>query len=221
MIEGTLASFVSANKRNSSIDIAKGIAALLVVLGHCIQFGNGEGYLQKKLYFDDVVFQAIYSLHMPLFALIGGYLFCGSLRRRGAKSELLMKLRTLGIPIFCWGIVNIILDFLTRGMATSVVGIMKQCFWTLLSTHWFLWAMLLCSISVIIVHAAFKDSVQVYIILFIVNLITPDVYNLQYFKFLYPFFAIGYLWKSKDIRAAFITRISRSKIICGGRLSEN
>ncbi len=110
MAEGTLAANV--NKRNSSIDIAKGIAALLVVLGHCIQFGNGEVYLQEKLYFDNVVFQAIYSVHMPLFALIGGYLFSGSLRKRGGKSELLMKLRTLGIPILCWGIVNIIGSFL-------------------------------------------------------------------------------------------------------------
>lgn len=210
MAEGTLAANV--NKRNSSIDIAKGIAALLVVLGHCIQFGNGEVYLQEKLYFDNVVFQAIYSVHMPLFALIGGYLFSGSLRKRGGKSELLMKLRTLGIPILCWGIVNIILDLLMNGMATNIVGLAKRCFWVLLSTHWFLWAMLMCSISVIIVHDVFKDFIPVYLMLFILNLITSDVYNLQYFKFLYPFFTIGYLWKNNGIRVAFVTRILHSKI---------
>ena len=45
------------------IDIAKGIGILLVYIGHC--------FLNK----DGMLFQSIYSFHMPLFFLISGMLF--------------------------------------------------------------------------------------------------------------------------------------------------
>ena len=128
-------------KRNNSLDIAKGLAVLLMIWGHCIQFGNGSDFLQQQGYYDDVIYRSIYSFHMPLFAVIGGYLLSCSLKKRTTKSVLSSRLKNLAIPIISWSLVS------------------------------------------------------VFIVVFVLNMITPDSFNLNYFKFLYPFFAAGYLWK--------------------------
>ena len=53
-------------KRLDYIDEIRGIAILLVVVGHIIQF-NG---ISK----NNSVFEFIYSFHMPLFFAISGYI---------------------------------------------------------------------------------------------------------------------------------------------------
>ena len=186
-------------KRNNCLDIAKGIAALLMVWGHCIQFGNGSTFLQQQCYYDDVAYRLIYSFHMPLFAIIGGYLLSCSLKKRNALSVMSTRLRSLGLPIIVWSLVNYLIEISTHGLADGIIGIMKQYFWTLVSTHWFLWAMLFCSICVILIHGACNNSVVAFIAVFVLSMIIPDKFNLSYFKFLYPFFAIGYLWGDKSI----------------------
>lgn len=186
-------------KRNNSLDIAKGLAVLLMIWGHCIQFGNGSDFLQQQGYYDDVIYRSIYSFHMPLFAIIGGYLLSCSLKKRTTKSVLSSRLKNLAIPIISWSLVNYIIEASTYGMAESIVGGLKQYFWVLMGTLWFLWAMLFCSVCVMLIHSACKDNVSVFIVVFVLNMITPDSFNLNYFKFLYPFFAAGYLWKEEDI----------------------
>lgn len=61
--------------RSNYLDILKGYAIILVVFGHCIQYGSGLQAMSNGLYFDNKVFQMIYSFHMPLLMLISGYLF--------------------------------------------------------------------------------------------------------------------------------------------------
>lgn len=54
--------------RNIVIDVSKGVAIILVVIGHVIQFGtSGEGF------WDNNLFKIIYSFHMPLFIFLSGY----------------------------------------------------------------------------------------------------------------------------------------------------
>lgn len=52
------------NARISYIDQLKGIAILLVVLGHVIGYNNCE---------NSFLWRFIYSFHMPLFMFISGY----------------------------------------------------------------------------------------------------------------------------------------------------
>ena len=61
------------------LDVLKAICIVLVVVGHCIQYGSGNGYYLEKAYFENPMFIFIYSFHMPLFALISGYLFSYSI----------------------------------------------------------------------------------------------------------------------------------------------
>lgn len=64
-VESQLAEFQADKTRDFVLDFSKGIAIILVVLGHTFQ-GQAEN-------FDDVYgFRIIYSFHMPLFALLAG-----------------------------------------------------------------------------------------------------------------------------------------------------
>lgn len=80
--------------RDKSIDIAKGIGILLVVLGHCPYVWNP-------------VKQWLYSFHMPLFFMISGLLWDkASHEKRGFlnASFVVKKLQRLMIPCYIWAL---------------------------------------------------------------------------------------------------------------------
>lgn len=207
------------NKRDKYLDIAKGVAVFLMVCGHCIQYGSGSAFIRQQSYYEDAVFRAIYSFHMPLFAMIGGYFLAYSLQKRNAWSVMCTRLKSLGVPIIIWSLVNYVIEVSTHGLRDGIIGIMKQYFGVLMGTHWFLWAMLFCSICVILIQSACKNSILVFISVFALNMISPDSFNLKYFKFLYPFFSIGYLWEEKSIGKRIGNLLSgREKIAGGGTL---
>lgn len=70
--------------RNRVLDIAKGIAIILMIIGHC-----GEIPYMPWRHF-------IYTFHMPLFFLVSGYLY----RQKGVKESLIKDLKHLMIPYF-------------------------------------------------------------------------------------------------------------------------
>ena len=98
-------------ERNVKIDAIRGLAIVLMILGHCIQFGQGKAYLDSYAYFDDVIFKSIYSFHMPLFAAISGYLIFIQLSRYNSFSQYVKRqIGSLIVPVFIWSfIVNFIL----------------------------------------------------------------------------------------------------------------
>ena len=89
------------NSRNFTIDFIRGTAILLVVLGHNIQYGSGDPFYQTEGYLENTLFKLIYSFHMPLFAVLSGYLFYWSMKKP-PKIVLIKRLISLLIPIFCW-----------------------------------------------------------------------------------------------------------------------
>lgn len=52
------------NKRLVSMDMLKGFAIFMVIVGHAVQ------YLVSGDYWDKGVYRVIYSFHMPLFMTI-------------------------------------------------------------------------------------------------------------------------------------------------------
>lgn len=94
----------SAN-RNSYVDIVRGIAMLLVILGHTIT-GCTEGAE------DSFLFNIIWSLQMPLFVLVSGYVTRYSRRTESASAlRKYVKRRTIAylLPWVVW-------TFLVRGL---------------------------------------------------------------------------------------------------------
>lgn len=185
-------------ERNVVIDVIKAFAIISVIVGHSIQYGFSDAYLESKAYFDNSIFKIIYSYHMPLFMLISGYLFGFSIDRdwRGIVKK---RSWNLLVPIFVWGAIKTI-KFIILQVADDDFSVAETCFYFLRKSvlHlWFLWALFLCTILILVVNRLFKDSLLVYISIFAVSFLIPDVMNLGLYKFMYPYFLIGYLYNVK------------------------
>ncbi|WP_165813802.1 acyltransferase family protein [Terrimonas sp.] len=92
-----------AKDRLDFIDRMKGIAILLVIVGHILQFNKIDGGTNNKL------FGIIYSFHMPLFFILSGYVATfGRDRITGLSSffkSIWRKAYTLLLPLFAWSLI--------------------------------------------------------------------------------------------------------------------
>lgn len=95
-------------KRDSSIDVIKGIGIILLIIGHCIGFFQN----QTEQLADDIVNAIINSFHMPLFFFVGGVLY----RRKEPAKSVLDRVQSLCIPLIIFSIINGLLLLLVYGM---------------------------------------------------------------------------------------------------------
>ena len=90
--------------RNEKIDVLKGIAILLVVIGHSVC----EVY-DSKTFNTNIIFKFCYSFHMPLFFYISGYLV--GMKDVYTNEWIKRKFKTLMIPYFFWTLVHIFIGY--------------------------------------------------------------------------------------------------------------
>lgn len=97
-----------SRKRDSSIDVIKGIGIILLIIGHCIGFFQS----QTESLFDDIVNAIINSFHMPLFFFVGGLLY----RRKELAKILFDRIQSLCVPLIIYAVINGLLVLLIYGM---------------------------------------------------------------------------------------------------------
>lgn len=188
---------MEGRQRDLLPDVLKGFGIILMVLGHCIQSGSGLAYLENACYFEDKLYQFIYSFHMPLFMVISGYYAWGSLQRaQSARERRRMVARRcvcLIVPNIVWKILEfaylLAADiYIYRGTGTLLrdVGI------GILTNFWFLWAVLYAFLLVCLMHYLLRDSAWVYILIFVAMFFTPDGLGLNAYKYMLPYYLIGF-----------------------------
>jgi len=116
-------------KRNVEYDCLKGILILLVILGHSFSFTTDCWH--------NIIFNAIYSFHMPLFVMISGYFFYSSLNRP-FSSVIKKRFYRLIIPCFIWSLFLLLIhvfrgDVLFRYNITSL-----KLVYNTLTSYWYL-----------------------------------------------------------------------------------
>lgn len=124
-------SFVNytAKNRNEGIDFFRGIAMLLVIMGHTISSSTAN-------YQGSFLFNFIWSLQMPLFMIISGYVTRYS-KKISDSSQLLnfLKKRTVAylFPWLCWTV-------LIRGIVFNNEHMLNPSYllWHMDSGYWFL-----------------------------------------------------------------------------------
>ena len=122
---------VEEKKRNQFVDIMRGIAMLLVVLGHTM---TGSTINSQSSF----LFNVIWTLQMPLFILISGYVTRYS-KELENKSELIfyLKKRTFSylLPWFIWTV-------LVRGVIFGENSFLNPRFilWHMDNGYWFLFS---------------------------------------------------------------------------------
>ncbi|MBQ9926588.1 MAG: acyltransferase [Lachnospiraceae bacterium] len=189
----------NVNKRSTYLDVVKAFAIICVIFGHCIQYGSGSNYLKGDLFLDNIIFKIIYSFHMPLFMLVSGYLFAHSVKGKTWTKILINRIRTLLLPILMWMALPfiIVMIYALGNSNVECIAALNNCVSTSLSNLWFLWAVFWCSLVVTIVSRFFKDSKIVYLLGFVLTFFVPDIMYLNLYKFMYPYFVVGYFY-NKD-----------------------
>lgn len=143
--------------RNVTLDVAKGIAILLVVLGHTFQ--------SKFAVFDDFLgFRIIYSFHMPLFAMLagasakhwagrltlssswGGFIHASAARLARTSVHLL-------IPFVVWSILAFYLRGADEGFFPYLLKVFKKADYSL----WFLPCIFWCSTYLVVFGGVFES----------------------------------------------------------------
>ena len=80
---------VDKGGRVTWVDMARGVAIILVVLGHIISNGRSSDILATDVW--KVTYNLIYSFHMPLFFFISGYLSGWTNESPGLKSKRFLR----------------------------------------------------------------------------------------------------------------------------------
>jgi polysaccharide biosynthesis protein PslL len=150
-----------ANVRNEWLDIAKGIAIILVVIGHSAAF--------------DVT--PIYWFHMPAFFIISGYLFKSQDSIQSIKEWVRKRARQLFIPYLFFLILittlrysilffqtEITLDWLIDDLISVAVGgrFFPSDFYVVM---WFIPCMFLTQLLFVLIHFHFKSNMMRFVII--------------------------------------------------------
>lgn len=188
---------LNEKRRSVLIDELRGVAIILVIIGHCISNGSGSGYFSNQGYYENIAFKFIYSFHMPLFMIISGYLFKNSVGG-GKRPEVFWKkkLNSLIIPAISYGLIsgtiNILIRIFNRDAFTFSSVLIEYAHRVL--DLWFLWAALFSMIITYIINRHFSDKLIVHIIVLCMFFVISDKANLYLYKFMYPFFISGYYY---------------------------
>jgi fucose 4-O-acetylase-like acetyltransferase len=178
--------------RNLNIDAIKGFLIILVVLGHSIQYGFGLDYVVSEEFYDDYVFRAIYTFHMPLFMFISGYFFYNT-DRRGFLYVLKTKLLYIGIPFVTYYSFWYLLWWVTSGEEKFYI---IDYFRRMDVNLWFLSSLLVNCLLMSLLNRVFKKyTLGVSVLLFILMLFVDDRQLSPMFKFVFVFFLLGYYYR--------------------------
>ena len=194
----------TGRKRDVLPDLLKGFGIILVVLGHCIQASYGEG----DTFFEDKLYQLIYSFHMPLFMVVSGYYAWNSIHRAVIPQErwkmIKKKCVYLITPNVAWKLIEYLYLFATGAYVYSGRGVLvKEVIIGILTNFWFLWAVFYSFLLVCLMHYKFHDSIWMYVLVFIAMFFTPDGLGLMACKYVLPYYLIGfYVNKHKNFLLA-------------------
>ncbi len=176
-------------KRSAYLDIIRGLASVLVIFGHTIADFRGQTNLITGAYYENPLYRAVYSFHMPLFALVSGYLFYFSVVKYDTSSLLKKRLAQIIVPLFFYDT----LSYLLLNHQWTLSGYLL----VLQGRYWFLWAILGLSIGFALVHRWFADNPWVYALVFVLTFLVPNgfkIIDLSKLFFLYPFFGLAYFF---------------------------
>lgn len=181
----------SALKRYETIDIAKGFAIILVVIGHFQSEYMPHGY--------DIMIDVIYMFHMPLFMFVSGFLYQATRRAISYRKFIGGKFRRLMVPYFTVSVLVILLKIFMAGILPVDHPVTWLSFVEILYSPaagfylWFIWALwwMMVIIPLFKTPMSRKLLLAVSAILFFISSQLPEIFCIDKFGEMLVFFAGG------------------------------
>ena len=186
------------NQRNQTIDLAKGIAIILMVIGHCYCRENS-------------VLRLIYAFHMPFFFIVSGMLY-GEKWNEHIDFRFGRSCRRLIIPYVVFDALFCVVITVMARPNDMAGAIFRACVRSVLSLHgttatWFLPAQLitLCLFVIVAKRGKKHPSIAVFATLLVTALLIPSPWILlPLWRCMIGvgFFAVGFYGKQHFARKA-------------------
>ena len=144
-----------SKKRLAVLDIAKGIAILIVVFGHCLNSFSTNPALNVSTAMHNTT-DSITQFIMPIFFFMSG-IFAISSAKKDLKTTLSARFTRLAVPYFTWGFLFAVFKELGGNAANMPAGIKDFLMSPLMpwSLFWFLYVMLFINIIFLVTMKIF------------------------------------------------------------------
>lgn len=169
-------------KRDLTIDTLKVFLIILVILGHLI------GSLDRS---NNVIWNFIYTFHMPLFVLVSGYL----------SNRDNLKLSTIIKPLVVFQLINVtILSIMGADFSVSYFLVPHWTLWYLLSLVF--WKIILRYTPEKLINKPYMYLGMTLIATLLIGLFLPcgRILSIQRTISFLPFFLLGYYFRTNSIK---------------------
>lgn len=181
-------------KHYTQIDIMKGIAILMVLIGHSIIVYpinlNNTWWCYYLHHF-------VSSTHMPLFFALSG--FCFSFYNW--KTHLTKKGKRLLIPFFAFGFSGLLINVFLKAFVNNPKPI-TDSLWGILTgkSGWFLYTLFLIFLIFPLIRVAFETNYKAILIIIFLGILQfynnwPHIFNINNIVRYIFYFSIGYYFK--------------------------
>lgn len=205
---------ITNNKnRIISLDIAKAICIILVVVGHYVPDDSPEWY---KLIHD-----VIYTFHMPLFMFASGYVYIATKKNIGYGDFLVKKIKRLMIPYLITSVIVISIKMLTQGNMSvdnpvTWISYLRMFYLPEAGAFlWFIWALWWMFVLLPIFKTQ-KSRTILFLICLIIHYETitlPKEFCIAQCKDMLVFFTLGIFAFENSHICNFLRNYSLSKVI--------
>jgi fucose 4-O-acetylase-like acetyltransferase len=210
--------------RDKSIDALRGLAIVLVVVGHAFLLAAwsqhpGPGLVRLGTHTwiplataTNVPLGLIYSFHMPLFAFVSGLVLWPP-REVAVGSQIARRARSLLLPYLAWFMITFVvaydvIDLPPEGFGAALTDIVVGRHG--LGGLWFLYALFVCMVILIVLERAPHSRRVLAVSAFaaiawptgLIPVEVPDVLYLRSVVGIYPFVVLGYLLRRSESRVA-------------------
>jgi fucose 4-O-acetylase-like acetyltransferase len=147
----TLTAEPSTKTRDLSMDVAKGVGIILVVIGHAWRGLNTAGLIGDEALYQ-LIDRVIYNFHMPLFFILSGMTFQPWALRRPVGEAAFSRVTRLLWPLALWSYLFAAARLAAGDAAnTQTSGLGSLAFFPLppRDHFWFLWALFLQHLAVL------------------------------------------------------------------------
>ena len=193
-------------KKNLSIEALRGIAIILVVIGHVIGSESDGGMKVADDSFLRHFYFTFQFLRMPLFTVISGWVYAlAPVDRQHLTQFIIKKIRRIILPLICVGGLYYIVQSLTPNTNKSYA--LSQI-WRILifpyTFYWYLYALFLVFMVVSVFDVnKWANKVSTWLVIVIVSLVLlvirdrfipnsiPNIFGFKNAMYLLPFFMIG------------------------------
>ena len=131
---------MSAKQRDRSIDVAKGIAIIAIVLGHVLRGNAGADIVDGRGPLFDELDTALYAVHLPVFAFLSGLFVRRAVERDGRQTYLRSRLTLFAYLYVLWTVLQGAVKLVTGSLANSPLTArgLAESLWLPDTQMWFL-----------------------------------------------------------------------------------